>query len=167
MIKNFNIKILPVFFILFLNLYTFELKAVEKKIIKDNRYTVVQIHKAAEINKIIKKGFLKRFFKKTGEKVKEIKRRIVKKIKRFFSKRKAKKDRMKSSFKNRHHNLFNILIFSGIFFLLASGIAALFLSGIITSSIFIILSLALLIPSIVIALIYFSNRYIVKPHYRN
>ncbi len=167
MIKNFNIKYLPVIFIFILTLYSVDINAAESVSGENNFVRKVEIKQKQIERSALKKGFLKKKFKKISEKIKETKRRIIKKIKRFFSKRKAKKERMKSSFRNRHHNLFNILVFSGIFILLAAGIIALFLYGIINSSIFLILSLILIIPSIVIALIYFSNRYILKPHYRS
>ncbi len=168
MIKNFNIKYLPVIFIFILTLHSVDINAVDRVSDKNNFEKKVEIKQYSQIEKItFKKGFLKRFFRKISKNIKETKIRIVKRIKRIFSKRKAKKERMKSSFKNRHHNLFNILVFSGIFILLAAGIIALFLYGIINSSIFLILSLILIVPSIVIALIYFSNRYILKPHYRS
>ena len=167
MIKNFNIKFLPVIILLLLNFYSHDTKAFESDI-KSKTHCNIEFENVKLKQKLPeKKGFLKRFFKKVTETVKETNRKIIKKIKRKFSKHKAKKDVMKGSFRHRNHNLFNILVFSGLFLLLACGITALFYFEVISSSVFLVLSLILGITSLVIALIYFSGRYIVKPHFRS
>ncbi|RLD51602.1 MAG: hypothetical protein DRI94_05605 [Bacteroidetes bacterium] len=167
MIKNFNIKFLPVIILLMLIFYSFNIKAVEPEI-KNKVHNNVEIESVKlQENLPAKNGFLKRFFKKANQKLKEIKRKIIKKIKRKVSKHRAKKDVMKGSLRQRNHNLFNILVFSGLFLLFAGGITALFYFAVISSSVFLVLSLILGITSLVIALIYFSGRYIVKPHFRS
>lgn len=141
------------------------MKAVDSNVKNNVHFNIEN----AKTNQILpdKKGFLKRFFKKIGEKIKETKRIIVKKVKRKISNRKAKRDVMKGNLRQRNRNLFNILVFSGLFLLIAGALTTLFLYGIIGSSIFLIFSLIIGILMIVIALIYFSNRYIIKPHYRS
>lgn len=167
MIKNFNIKFLPVILLLLLVFQIVDIKAVESYGV-NNKYENVEIFNVKSSEKFPgKKGFLKRFFRKVSEKIKETKRKIVKKIKRRISKHNSRKNRMKGNLKERNRNLYNILLFSIIFVLIAGGILALFLYGIISSTIFLIISLVLGISAIVIALIYFSNRYIVKPHFRS
>ena len=141
------------------------MKAVDSNVKNNVHFNIEN----AKTNQILpdKKGFLKRFFKKIGEKIKETKRKIVKKVKRKISNCKAKRDVMKGNLRQRNRNLFNILVFSGLFLLIAGALTTLFLYGIIGSSIFLIFSLIMGISMIVIALIYFSNRYIIKPHYRS
>ncbi|NOZ36169.1 MAG: hypothetical protein GXO80_12845 [Chlorobi bacterium] len=168
MIKNFNIKYLPVILIFILTLYSVEIMAVQANPGNNNSAGGVEIVKQQKTNNLpLKKRFLKRLVKKIAENFKETKRKIVKRVKRIFSKRKAKKERMKSSFRHRHHNLFNILVFLSIFLLLTCGIIALFYFTVISSAVFLILSLILGITTCVIALIYFSGRYIVRPHFKS
>ncbi len=166
MIKNFSIKYLPVILLFFIIFYSVNIKAVET-VEKNNSSDYIEIKKVKNIESINKKGFIKRVLRKVAENIKKTGRRVSNKIKRFFSKRKAKKERMRSSFRNRNHNLFNILIYTGIFLLITGLFTFLFLSSVINFALFLILILAIGISTIVIALIYFSNRYILKPHYRS
>ncbi len=166
MIKNFSIKYLPVILLVFMIFYSFNIKAIET-VEKNSNLNYVEIKKADVSEKSeFKKGFLKRIMKKVSEKVKETSRTVIRRIKRIFSKRKAKKERMRSSFRNRNHNLFNILVFSGIFILITGLFTFLYFSSLIGLTFFLISMIAIGISTIVVALIYFSNRYILKPHYR-
>ncbi len=168
MIKNFNIKYLPVILIFILTLYSVNIIAVQANPGNNNSAGGVEIVKQQKTNNLpLKKRFIKRLVKKISENFKETKRKIVKRVKRIFSKRKAKKERMKSSFRNRNQNLFNILVFSAVFLLITGLLVFLYFSSVISSVFFLILMLAIGISSIVIALIYFSSRYILKPHYRS
>ena len=166
MIKNFNIKYLPVIFLFFINFYSANIKAVET-VKKNNNFNYVEIKKTEVTETVFKKGFIKRAFKKIAEKVKKISRTVTRRIKRISSKRKAKKERMRSSFRNRNKNVFNILVFSGIFILIVGLFAFLYFSSVISSLLFLISMITIGISTIVIALIYFSRRYILKPHYRS
>ncbi len=165
MIKNFNIKYLPVIFIFFMNFYSAEIKALES-LRKNDNLNYVEIKQTELTETAFKKGFIKRVFGKISEKVKKISRTVTRKIKRTFSKRKAKKERMRSGLRKRNKNLFNILVFSGIFILITGLFAFLYFSSVISSTFFLISMLVIGISTIVVALIYLSNRYIVKPHYR-
>ncbi len=109
------------------------------------------------------KGFIKRIVQKIKEGTKKIYRKSVNKIKRLFSKRKSKKDRMRTNFKDRKRNLFNILLFSLIF--IAAAALIVFLGLNIGLYLMYILGIILIITAIVIALIYFSGRYILKPRF--
>ena len=111
-----------------------------------------------------RKGFIKRIVKKIKEGTKKVYRKSVNKIKRIFSKRKSKKDRMRTNFKDRKRNLFNILLFSLIF--IAAAALVVFLGLNIGLYLIYILGIILIITAIVIALIYFSGRYILKPKIR-
>ena len=117
-------------------------------------------------DKIEKKGFLKKLYRKISEKVKKTKQKIVRKFKRQIAKRKARKNIMRGSVKQRNKNLYNVLIYSIMFLLFASLITVLLYYSIITFNIFLVLAIILTVTTIVIALIYFSRRYTVKPNFK-
>ncbi len=143
-----------------------EIKAADTRPAKINNNLLLK--KASSVNMPPhKKSFIKRFFIKTGELIKKTTQKISRRIKRIFSKRKAKKERMKSPFRKRHRNLFNILMFLSVFGLLTGLLLFLYLSETISSAVFTVLMIVAGITAIVIALIYFSKRYILKPHYKS
>jgi len=117
-------------------------------------------------DKIEKKGFLKKLYRKISEKVKKTKQKIVRKFKRQIAKRKARKNIMRGSVKQRNKNLYNVLIYSIMFLLFASLITVLLYYSIITFNIFLVLAIILTVTTTVIALIYFSRRYTVKPNFK-
>ena len=120
-----------------------------------------------------RKGFIKRIVKKIKEGTKKVYRKSVNKIKRIFSKQKSKKNRMRTNFKDRKSNLFNILLFSLLFIAAAALIvfASLYLYlnlGLILGLYLLyVLGIVLLISALVISLIYFSNRFVLKPKFRS
>ncbi len=165
MIKSISIKNTPVIFIVLFILYASDINAAES-VPKGTKGSDTEV--ALKINSkhnIEKGGFLKRIFRNISEKVKETKQRITKKIKRKISKKQARKNRTKLSLKKRNKNLFNILTFSLIFFLIAGTLIFLLLNSFINYTLFLVLSIIISLTAIVIALIYFSGRYVIKPHY--
>lgn len=137
--------------------------------LKQNSTKVFINNSESRIQSNKNKGLIKQFIRKIKEKsIKEF-RKIKNKIRRIFSKKKSKKDRMRSNFKNRNRNLYNILIFSLIFFSAAGLIVLLsyylyFTLGLMLGLyLFYILGLSLIISAVVISLIYLSGRYTRKP----
>ncbi len=119
------------------------------------------------------KGFVKKFARKVKTGIVNAYRKVINKKKRIFSKRRSKKDRMRANFKDRRGNLFNVLLFSFIFIaataLIVFGSLYLYLNlGLIIGLYLLyILGIALLLSAFVISLIYFSNRFILKPKFRS
>lgn len=155
-------KLLPILFVLLIAFNSFSIKAAEvctsKKIYSKN---IIK-----KEDDILRKGFFKRLYNKVSEKVKKTKQKIVRKFKRHSAKRKAKKNRTKGSLKHRNKNLYNVLIYSSIFLLFSGLISALLYFSIITFNIFLILAIIATVTTIVIALIYFSQRFTVKPNFK-
>jgi len=143
--------------------------SVKKTIIKES---TVQAKFRDYLNDT-QKGFLKRIVKKIKEGTKKVYRKSVNKIKRLFSKRKSQKDRMRTNFKDRKRNLFNVLIFNLIFIaaaaLIVFGSLYLYLNLGLIIGLYLLyfLGIALFLSALVISLIYFSNRYILKQRFRS
>ncbi|MCF6366318.1 MAG: hypothetical protein L3J35_08960 [Bacteroidales bacterium] len=158
---------IPVLFIAFLFILPMNVEATEATINIKETFNVEINKSELRGEKTTDKGFIKKIIIKIKNKVKKVYRKIANKIKRKISKRKSKKDKMKSSFKNRNRNLYNIIIFGAIFCLLAALIitAYFIFQGTVLASIMLGLGIGLLIAAIVISLIYFSKRYILKPNY--
>ncbi len=158
---NFS-KILPILFVL---LITLNLKSVKANEVCTSNKTYSNSRIKNEDN-ILRKGFLKRLYKKVSEKAKKIKQKIVRKFKRRSAKRKVKKNRTRGSLKHRNINLYNILIYSSVLLLFSGLISALLYFSIITFNVFLVLAILALVTTIVIALIYFSKRFTVKPNFK-
>ncbi len=99
-------------------------------------------------------------------KIKKTKNSIIRKIKRKISKRKSKKKIMRSGFRKRNKKWFNILVFSGIIVLTVGILFSLLYFSIINSIFFTVSLIAIGVTTIVLALIYFSNRFIRKPNFK-
>lgn len=162
------------YFFMFLMMFSFfgspHVKAIE---VDMNKHKMQKIQtKDIKISSIyIDKGFFKRFVEKVKTKISKFYRKIINKFKRKVSKRKSKQSRMKSGFKDRCRNLYNILLFSVIFVVSAAviifGSLYLYLTLGLTAGLYLlyILGIGLFISALVISLIYFSKRYILKPRY--
>lgn len=153
-------RYIPLLLVLLLIFNSFIAKAIEV----DTK--IISNKEIVKKDKIEKKGFLKKLYRKISEKVKKTKQKIVRKLKRIIAKRKARKNKMRGSLKHRNRNLFNVLLYSSIFLLFASLITALLYYSIITFNLFLALAIILTVTTLVVALIYFSKRYTVKPNFK-
>jgi len=159
------IKYLTLLFVIFFVFSTFKLNAVESLQV-ENSIANYELNETLAQIAPLDKGFLKRMYRKVSEKIRKTRLSIVKKVKRIFSKKKAKKNRTRASLKNRNRNLYNILIFSGLFILVAALFSLLFIYSLISLKLFIILGITLAVLTIVIGLIYFSKRFTIKPNFK-
>ncbi len=155
----------PLLFILLFVFGTFKLSAVESLQV-ENSIINYELKDAKAQVAPLDKGFFKRMYRKVSEKVRKARLSMVKKVKRVFSKKKARKNRTRSSLKNRNRNLYNVLIFSGLFLLVAALFSLLFIYSLITLKLLIILGIALVVATAVIGLIYFSRRFTIKPNFK-